>query len=303
MTLKHICWAALVYALLATPSANAAYNFLVDNDCHTPAKVHVRFKGLDDVWRTSGSYLFAPGESAFLARDGRRIASNNATFYFHAEAVGSGGYSWRGSKADPKDRTYIVDGQPRRFRHKRDTWRHNNFRLACTNLAPPPRLSAHLLALTRVAERRYVAGRTVAADQLVANLRENTRQKDGFVVSGLGGGGGIVAYPSAPVCPGGLSQQECQFVRKIVQNERLKEDAANTLGWAAGAACGAGVAAIPGPGWLLALPAGFLCNVVVNSTTRTIFNCGISTTQRSIIRRITGRNETGCVEIGFGIEF
>lgn len=304
MVLKHNGWTALVCVLFTTPPASAAYNFLVDNDCHTPATVHVRFKDLDGVWQTSGSYLFAPGASAFLLdRNGQRIASNNATFYYYAEAVGTGGYSWRGSAADPQDRTYFVDGEPRRFRHKHDTWRHNNFRLVCTNLAPPPRLSAYLLALTRVAELRYVAGRTVAADDIVAKVSENARQQNGFLVSGLGGGGGTVAEPPGPFCPGGLSEEECDFVQQTVRNEGLKEDTASVIGWAAGATCGAGVAAIPGAGWILALPAGLLCNVMANSATRTIFNCSISKAQRSIIRRITGRKEDGCIEVGFGIEW
>lgn len=277
-------------------AASANYFFHVANDCHTPASVVVRYQDMDNAWRTSGWYDFAPGEGAFLAPDDRRLVSRNANFYFYAKAMGSG-YSWKGSDQNRRDRTYYVNGQHLRFRHVHDQWWDNNVRLDCSNLAPPQRLSAYLFALVQVAEKRYSAGRTATANALVSQLAATAYMEDDAVFrSGLVDGG---SGPTVP-CPGGLDESECQFVRDVVANERIKKAVANWSGLGAGFACGAGAAAT-GVGLLVSIPAAVACNIFVNSATRTAFNCGISEMQRSIIGGITGR-DTSCFEIGFGLE-
>ena len=283
---------------VVSQAASANYYFHFENSCHTPASVVVRFQDTGGVWRTTGWYEFAPGEEAFLASDDRRrLESRNATFYYYAKMIGSA-HSWEGSDQDPRDRTYQVDGEPLRFRHVRDRWWDNNVTLGCSNVAPPPQLSAYLFALVQVAEKRYEAGRIATADALVNQLAATAyAEADEVFRSGLVGGG---SGPTV-LCPGGLDELECQLVRDVVTNERIKEAVATWSGLGAGFACGAGVAAT-GVGLIVSIPAAVVCNIVFNSATRTVFNCGISETQRSIIGHITGR-DTSCLEIGFGLEW
>ena len=287
--------------LMVAPAAVADYYFVVDNECHSPAAVYVRYQDMNGGWRTSGRYTIAPGEGAFLARDNDRLRSRNPTFYFYAEVIGTG-YSWRGSADERKDRTYTIGGiGKRRFRHKRDTWWDNDVVLGCSNLEPPPRVSAGLFAMLKVASRRHDLGRQAAADDLVTSL--STRQADGFVGLDPAAFASIESGMTNPDrCPFDLTAPECKIVRATVSNERFKDQIASLLGLGAGASCAIGVSWIPGAGLLAAVPAAIACNILVNSATRTAFNCAISATERSMIRRVTGRDSTGCFEIGFRIE-
>ena len=120
--------------------ADADYYFPVDNNCHLPVWVAVRYQTKSGRWVTHAWHWFAPREKAFLAtRNNRLLVSDNRIFYFYAETDAEGAhYTWEGAEWDRRNRSYSVDGRRLRFRRMVDRWWNNDLSLACPDIPGAP---------------------------------------------------------------------------------------------------------------------------------------------------------------------
>lgn len=103
----------------------------VENKCHVPFRIALRYKMISDEWKTVSWYTFSPDEFSSLDDDDRTVETDNAVFYYYAEA--EGGRKWRGRDDDDSARTYTIEGERYRFRKysaKRDD--DGDWRLALT---------------------------------------------------------------------------------------------------------------------------------------------------------------------------
>lgn len=297
--MKHLAVAA-VAIICATPALAVNY-FHVNNECHHPIDIVVRYEHAPEDWRTSGWYTVNAGEKVYLlATREDLLESSNSIFYYYAKVRGRS-EQWAGG-GSVKDRTYVVDGHRLRFRRVDDRFWNNDVVLVCPKIDPPSRISGTLAGFLEVAAQRAAAGRNEAANALLAKMRPKVEFRNGLIGlagGGMGGGGAMVV--DDPCGPYGLSQVECEIVRDTGSAERLKDRAAAWLGWGAGVGCGAAVAST-GIGLPVAIPVGLACKILVGSATRTVFNCAVGPAERRMMRTLTGRDiNEGCLEIDLSI--
>ena len=268
------------------------YEFNVKNECHTPVRMAVRYEDPLRGWKTKSWYHFEPEESAYLVSyENERLTSENGNFYYAAETIDTN-YGWYGDDNDEADRTYTVKGREIRFRHIYDKRGNNDVRLTCANLDPPVKIGQNLNAYIHILESRRQKGISVSGDLQQLNW-----------VSGvdMGGGGSLQSAYEIQAPSDNLSKEENKRFHQIIENEDLKESSAALAGLGAGLTCGLVVGVTLSP--LAGSVAAAACNLLVNSATRTIWNCSVSKEYRSLVRRTTGRETKGCIEIGLGIKF
>ena len=96
------------------PPSNAdVTRIAIRNSCSESIRIAVRYHSIDRVWTTANWYTFRPAEYAAL----RAVRTSNPNIYFWAEIPGTK-YTWSGKDDQSDDRTYTIDGQQYRFRHR-----------------------------------------------------------------------------------------------------------------------------------------------------------------------------------------
>lgn len=104
----------------AAPSAGSGegYRFVFTNGCRSPVQLAIRYRDVEDRWRTEGWWTFAPGKTAHLASDGKVLRSNRATWYYFAESLDGSRLEWSGDE--------VVSFQGRRLSMRAATDEHGD---------------------------------------------------------------------------------------------------------------------------------------------------------------------------------
>lgn len=124
-------WAVALAGVLGVGSQaladGHAFTVKIQNNCWQRVQVAVRYKHLNDEWRTRGWYQIEPNASKVV------LESRNTIYYFYAESQGT---FWSGD-----DKQYKIRGEnvPYGFRRKeitRDSFGESVVNLNCDNALP-----------------------------------------------------------------------------------------------------------------------------------------------------------------------
>lgn len=111
----------------STPSGGGE-PYHITNNCKHPIRILLRYRNVNDEWKTAGWWDFTPNEAAYLAVDNKRLLSKNSIWYYYAETTNNTNYSWQG------DHSVAYNGRTYKMRQREDKQGINKLALTCTNI-------------------------------------------------------------------------------------------------------------------------------------------------------------------------
>lgn len=81
----------------ATSSSSSINNIRINNECHKPVNIAVRYMNTNDNWVTDGWWEFSPSEKGLLRGDNGRLETDNSILYYFAQSTDKT-IVWEGDK-------------------------------------------------------------------------------------------------------------------------------------------------------------------------------------------------------------